>query len=313
MSRVREVLLQSKYDGIVLIGGLDVVPSERLNVLDDALRRSVDEMIERSGGRGDSDNFIIWNDDGYGDRDGDHLPELPVSRIPDGRKSELLFAQLCASGVKAETTTGVRNLDRPFAEAVFQSSANAPGRLFVSEPTTPSDLSQGSLRGSLYFMLHGRDTDSTRYWGEDEFGDAVAAVDLSNVPAEMSGAVVLVGCCWGALTALPRASKYQHPEALQPKTDADSMALAFLSRGAAAVIGCTGTHYSPGEEPYNYFGKPMHMSFWEAIRGGAAPSLALFNAKRKYATNLPHGQSDPFSRAVEMKICRQFACLGLGW
>lgn len=312
-AQVRQALQQKAYAGVVLIGGYDVVPPERLDVLDGTLRAEVERVVLKSGGRGDSDNFIVWNDDCYGDRDGDRLPELPVSRIPDGRNADLLFAQLgCAAG-SVRLTTGVRNVDRPFAEPVFTTHALGSGKLYVSEPVTPGDLDTKSLIGSQYFMLHGRDTDTTRYWGEDELGEVVEAVNLTNVTESLAGCVVLLGCCWGALTALPRASKYHPNDAFQPKTDQDSLALMFLRNGATAVVGCTGTHYSPGEEPFTYFGQPMQMSFWEAIRRGLAPSEAIFEAKREFAANLPHGQFDVVSRAVELKICRQFTCLGLGW
>lgn len=299
--------------GVVLLGGLDVVPADPLNAIDDRLRRQIDRILHRSGGRGDSDDFIIWNDDIYGDKDGDRLPELPVSRVADGRDAEFLLTQLRCQQVTHGLTTGVRNYDRPFAVPVFEAGRTPGGKMWVSEPTQPIDLQIDALAGSLYFMLHGRDTDSNRYWGEDATGDTVEAVNMSNVPKTLQGAAVFLGCCWGALTALPRASKYQAGDLLQPKSPSDSLALAFLRCGANGVVGCTGTHYSPGVEPFTYFGQPMHVSFWSGMRQGLGPAQALFEAKKTYAMQLPHGQEDPISRGVELKICRQFSCLGLGW
>ena len=161
-------------------------------------------------------------------------------------------------------------------------------------------------------MLHGSDTDSTRYWGEDS-GETVEAVNISNVPDSLSNCTIFLGCCWGALTAVPRASKYKVGDDLAPKTDKDSLALAFLRNGASAVVGCTGTHYSPDAEPFTYFGQPMHVSFWSGMRRDLPPARAIFQAKQEYASQLPHGQTDLVSQAVELKICRQFTCLGLGW
>ena len=312
VAKVRAILKQQGYVGVVLIGGLDVVPAECLSVLDPSLRTRIDEKLRRSGGRGDSDNFIIWNDDCYGDKDGDRLPEIPVSRIPDGRNAALVMTQLQAAKGTVVLSAGVRNYDRPFAESVFREGSKGQGKLWVSEPTTPRDLKPQSLKGSLYFMLHGSDTDSTRYWGEDS-GETVEAVNISNVPDSLSNCTIFLGCCWGALTAVPRASKYKVGDDLAPKTDKDSLALAFLRNGASAVVGCTGTHYSPDAEPFTYFGQPMHVSFWSGMRRDLPPARAIFQAKQEYASQLPHGQTDLLSQAVELKICRQFTCLGLGW
>jgi hypothetical protein len=91
------------------------------------------------------------------------------------------------------------------------------------------------------------------------------------------------------------------------------MALSFLRRGALAFVGCTGAHYSPVDEPYDYFGGPMHRAFWTTIGAGEPPARALFAAKQEYARNLPHGLTRPIPVAVEYKTLRQFTCLGLGW
>jgi len=39
----------------------------------------------------DADDFLVWSDDGFGDIDGDRMPEIPVSRVPDGRTANLLL------------------------------------------------------------------------------------------------------------------------------------------------------------------------------------------------------------------------------
>jgi hypothetical protein len=104
---------------------------------------------------------------------------------------------------------------------------------------------------------------------------------------------------------------------IRPRGPESSIAIAYLNAGALAFVGCTGSHYSP-LKPYDgaglsYFGKPMHDVFWANIKAGKGPAQALFDAKAEYAKNMPHGPDDPFSRAVEMKILREFTILGLGW
>jgi beta-lactamase superfamily II metal-dependent hydrolase len=65
--------------GVVLVGAHDVVPHQRLDCLPAALRTALPDTD-------DPDQFIVWSDEIYGDRDGDGLPELPaVGRARDGR------------------------------------------------------------------------------------------------------------------------------------------------------------------------------------------------------------------------------------
>jgi hypothetical protein len=207
---------------------------------------------------------------------------------------------------------GVRNIDRPFAEAVFQ---DLPGSaaLLVSRPTNPESLTGAALSGSVYYMLHGLDSDGTRYLGEDGQNRSVEAVDVSNIPSDARGSIVFLGCCWGALAALPTARRATGEFRIRPRTPDQSIALAYLNAGASAVLGCTGTHYSPDDGDFTYYGQPMHVEFWRRIAAGSLPAKALFEAKAAYVQGIPHGPRDPFSVAIEMKIWRQYSCLGLGW
>ena len=89
--------------------------------------------------------------------------------------------------------------------------------------------------------------------------------------------------------------------------------MTFIEAGATAFVGTTGSHYSPPDPPYDFFGGPMHHSFWTQIVAGSPPAKALFEAKSEYLAKFPHGQSDPSRIALEYKTLRQFTCLGLGW
>jgi hypothetical protein len=170
---------------------------------------------------------------------------------------------------------------------------------------------------SIYFMLHGSDTDTTCFWGERAGGGGVVeAIRVPNVP-DPCGGTVFAGCCWGALAGRESALRHDPQTPQQPLTPAQSIALSFLLAGARAFVGCTGAHYSPvSEDPnasLNYFGAPMHDAFWAHYRANEAPAEALFNAKMDYIGAMPHGRTSPEEQAIEYKILRQFTCLGLGW
>jgi beta-lactamase superfamily II metal-dependent hydrolase len=307
---VREKLAGGRYDGTVVLGGYDVVPAYRLDVLDAASRN----VLEQQGlDEKDADSFIVWSDDLYGDSDGDYLPEIPVSRIPDGRRADVIAKALQARSFEHGRRFGVRNTHRPFATTVFDALPGNGGKLEISESFAPGDVESGEAAGATYYMLHGSARDATRFWGETQGGAAFEAIAVENVPEHATGTVVFTGCCWGALAMSPQASQWKPGTPLRPRGPEASMAIAYLNAGAQAFVGCTGSHYSPSKPPYDYFGKPMHDAFWGAVKAGQAPARALFTAKTEYAKRIPHGQNDDFSRAVELKILRQFSCLGLGW
>ena len=301
---VRQQLQQHRQvQGVVLIGGHDIVPSQVLDSLPPEIRRALP-------GGNDPDEFIVWSDDIYGDREGDDLPEVPVSRIPDGKSAELVFAALRAGVRPLEDRSGIRNVARPFAEQIFD---RLPGSrpLLVSEPTTFSNPEYDLETDRIYFMLHGDYVDGTRFWGEG-IADNAEAVNLGNIP-DGAGRIVFAGCCWGALFTDTPASSVVRNRPFGQRTADSSIALSFLKKGARAFVGCTGAHYSPVEQPYGYFGGPMHEAFFRRIHAGVPPARALFDAKIEYFRDIPHGQRSMMSRAIEYKIWRQYTCLGLGW
>lgn len=316
VAAVRRELKSARYEGIVLVGGYDVVPSARLDVLDAKLRATISNLglLNR-----DSDQFIVWSDSLYGDMDGDTVAELPVSRIPDGRRADVLLAALQSPAASRTARGGVRNDYRPFADAVYGEISKRPAaKMLVSKPASPATLAGTvDLTSDTYYMLHGSDHDATRFWGEDAPQSIIEAVDLQNVPRRAPGAVVFSGCCWGALTVTPAAAKLRPGVELKPRGPESSIAIAYLQAGALAFVGCTGTHYSPIKPVppagLNFFGKPLHDAFWANVNAGKSPAQALFDAKVTFARQMPHGPDDPFSRAIEMKILREFTVLGLGW
>jgi hypothetical protein len=295
--------VRSEHEGVVLLGGYDVLPSLRLDVLDPKHRSALPNPHR------DSDSFVVWSDDAYGEPVGGN--NLPVSRVPDCKSAEFLKRALQVGSVTpVRTRFGIRNIARPFAVDIFRLlPGNRP--LLVSEPTISAKLGSVPKRALYYLMLHGVRADGTFFSGECG-GGCLKAIEIHNVPDSVNG-VVFTGCCWGALIVDPPACSAVAGKPVRGRRIEASMALSFLAAGASAFIGCTGSHYSPLDTPFDYYGGPLHASFWHYLAGGNAPSRALFEAKRDYQRDFPHGLTDRFEQAVELKILRQFTCLGLGW
>ena len=322
ISAVTQYLIGHKsIKGVVLLGGFDVVPSQRVDVLTPDLR-------ERLGTQtfSDGDNFIVWSDDAYGDTTGVGMPDLPVSRIPDGRDSILVFRALSAGEGSGGNRFGIRNINRDFATAVWD---RIPGnnKLNISVPFVSSSV-KGSelLQQYVYFMLHGSSTDGRVFCGEaqrnadaDESGNDAAVQDAAQVetflakqvPAELKG-TVMAGCCWGALTVKDLAADTSSAVPA-PRVPEASIALSFLKAGAMAYVGCTGSHYSPNSSG-GYAGGPMHHAFWSNVcQQKLPPAKALWLAKVQFLKGLPFGRTDLYDLAILRKILREFTCLGLGW
>jgi beta-lactamase superfamily II metal-dependent hydrolase len=301
---VRQRLQDDGLAGVVLVGGHDVVPHQSVDTLPAELRA-------RLGDSDDPDRFVVWSDEVYGDADGDGLPELPVSRIPDGKSADLVLNALRAGAPPPGERAGIRNVARPFAEDVFGAIGGSRA-LLVSRPTVFDQNPALRLDADqLYFMLHGDYVDATRFWGEDT-DDNREAVNIGTLPAAIGG-VVFTGCCWGALTTETPAGMLLPGRPFGLKTPDASIALSTLARGALAFVGCTGAHYSPTQAPYDYFGGPMHRAFWTHYGAGRPPARALFDAKIDYIAGMPHGRRSAAQTAIEFKILRQYTCLGLGW
>jgi hypothetical protein len=289
--------------GVVLLGGYDVLPSLKVFCVPEEIREDV--PLES-----DADRFTVWSDDAYVDVEGDAMPEMPVSRIPDARSAALVFASVQArSPDRPLRRSGIRNAARPYADDVF-ALVPGDGTLLRSGPAVmdrPEHILDGDL---VYLMLHGAYEEATTFWGGEPWWK-YPVVGPSNVPGR-SGQVVFTGCCWGALTVDTPAGLVIEGRAVAPRPPEGSLALRFLMGGATAFVGCTGAHYSP-DPPYRSHGRPMHDAFWNAYRAGRPPAEALFEARRRFAAGIPHGLTDPTAQAQDIKVHREYTCLGLGW
>jgi len=301
-SRTREALLAGNHRGTLILGGLDVVPAAIVDTLPPDVR-------SRLTANDDPDDFRVFNDEAYGDLDGDGLAELPVSRIPDGRSAALLRRAVAAQPSRRQRSAAVRNIARPFAERVY---GKLPGQrpILISLPTRAKTPVYPLDADILYLMLHGNWQEADVFEGEDEFQEVVAAIDVDDL-GPTSNSVVFAGCCWGALTVDAIGRDVANGRKFTPRPPERSMALSFLMQGAQAFVGCTGVHYSPIDPPLSHYGEPMHQFFFEEL--GDSPAEAMFKARQRYVRGIPHGPTNLRSQAIEYKIWRQFTCLGIGW
>lgn len=298
------------FKGVVLLGGYDVVPSVRTDALGRELRGLLGSDVEA-----DHDEFWVWSDKLYGDKDGDSVAEFPVSRIPDAGDPELFVSALRAGPFKAADRFGIQNVMRPFAAGIWPriqgSRALAVSHPYLAGNITPADVATRCH----YFMLHGDDEDACTFTGEEPGKPDPVAFTIGNVPAKFDG-VVFTGCCWGALIVDGKAMDAvgSMPASRSART---SIALSYLKAGAVAYVGCTGAHYSgTNPDPKANYAARLHGSFWDELaKPGQGAAQALHLAKEDYLawTVSERAKLDPLITARRLKNFAQFTCLGLGW
>jgi hypothetical protein len=312
--------------GVVILGGFDVVPSGRIQVISSEEIEQLSRLREPF--RDLPDRFCVWSDDAYGDQDGDGIAELPISRVPDGGSVAFLRTALDATRpARPGSRAGLYNILRPFAKGVF-SLIPGSDTILSSQPTRAKGLPKGAVRrDAVYFMLHGSAEEPDLFDGEfSDDGESFwtePAFDVSDVEAA-PGTVVFCGCCYGALSASPIASQFVPSSAVQPFLPSSSIALRFLAAGANAFVGSTAVHFSPPEETPELVGGRLHQFFWKRVAAGDPPARALYEARKSYVKDIPRldeAEADLQAgkgtrivlHAAERKTYQMFSCLGLGW
>jgi beta-lactamase superfamily II metal-dependent hydrolase len=291
---------------VVIVGGYDVIPAHQIDTI--APETPADTKVELR--ERDLDGFVVWSDDRYVDFDNEGLPDLPISRVPDGHDALFTLNVLQAAQAEVPIRQGIRNKFRPFVEPIFNSlPGTAP--LLVSGPMDTSELTSNQLgAGFAYYMLHGRSDDGRVFYGETSPRVLVEALKLDLLPTEGIDIAVL-GCCWGALTASTKAQDWVPGNRITGRLPDQSIALALLRAGARAVIGCTGAHYSPPESNPDAASGRFHRTLWQGLKSGKDPAQALFATKYDYADSVVT-LTDPKALAIANKTLNQFTCLGLG-
>jgi tetratricopeptide (TPR) repeat protein len=257
---------------LLLVGGDDIIPFCRLpNPSDDG-------------------ELEVWTDNPYASRDNNFLlPQRAVGRIPDGKKADILLSLLDVAieghrekGRLTGMVTGlIRGLRRgpsslglsaeiwhEASRAVFEAIGNSKG-LEISPPFTDQEFLERHTQVPplAYFNLHG--VKEASYWyGHSSSGEEVnfpiALTPLNLAWAEVSGAVVYSEACYGA-----------H---LREGSADSSIPLAFLAKGAKAMIGSTGMAYGSLTPPLSS-ADLLGRNLWLGLKRGFAIGEALLRAK----------------------------------
>ena len=182
----RNQLSNRQFDGIVLLGGYDVVPAAVQDVLPRDLRNQVAH-------NGDPDNFIVWSDHQYGDLDGDGVADLPLSRIPDGKSSELIKRCLDSRATSAsQSRHGIRNIQRPFADGVFD-ILTGDEKMLTSRPTVHTEV-PSVTHDYVYLMLHGSYSECNRISrGADQWPSSIQSRATYRTLHRRLSSLVVVG------------------------------------------------------------------------------------------------------------------------
>lgn len=314
--------------GVVILGDYATVPSRPVVSItyDDYLRLQVEDQESNLGD--DLDDWIVWNDDLYGDWDGDRLAKLPVSRIPIVPTQGGLVGEPRGEVAADATAFGVRSTEFDFADLVY-GPFFAPDAMAVSPPSganvparwpdaSPDDaLTADKLMvDRLYLALHSASEPGSPFWGNGMSSGQVVeeldAIDFDVFGSDWrSPAVIFAGVCWGALVA--RKARSDHAP-LAVRHSSNSVALAFLDHGANAVVGFTAQHYvSPDEAVEIVSGARIHLHFWNNIDLGRSPAEALYRAKASFIVGTQNQCLDPVAIAKDVKTFWSATCLGLGW
>jgi len=187
----------------------------------------------------------IYTDDLYGDFDHDevNVPDIAVARLPDGGDFELYNVQFSLEGDRTHHEqqgrygTTLANEARPYASEM----AEILGVRVQWSP--PIDLESDDASWPVqfgpngYFILHGADWDTTRWWGDN----SLVAWNMDWAEAGLDGTVV-AGNCYGAYIGTPGS----------PTKVTDSIALTYVAGGTEAFIGHTASSYSYRSSGWEY-------------------------------------------------------------
>lgn len=301
--------------GVLILGGDDVVPFFRLpNPADD-------------------DEPEVLTDNPYGTRAGDSLyaPSIPVGRFPDGSSGNLalLLRQIDSlidqrrrltqsTGGGSLTRSGLAALNalvfgRATSEALVCTAETARGvaeqvaetmapgaQVRSSPPATVEHFDARWLanRRYLYFNLHGVDGDAGWFGHAVEESEDVAAFPRLIHPDLLAAEDLNSPVVFAEVSFAAR---------VQGKSTTDSLALRFLSEGAAAFVGPTGVTYGAMDLP---IAGASHLArlFFGYVRMGQPVGTALVLARREVVRATVESQG--YLDGDDQKVLLQYALFG---
>ncbi|MEJ7901611.1 MAG: hypothetical protein WKF63_07165, partial [Thermomicrobiales bacterium] len=305
--RLQDTLrIERTIKGVVLLGDYATVPSWKMVSTSVQGPNDAPPPPDRAF---DEDLCWVWSDDLYGDRNGDRLAELPVSRVPITPNDGWLVGDRFLSLPEAVAVFGVRSHEFAFADCMFKLIES--GAMEMAPPASADTVGVNDLEARrLYLVLHGKPNIKTLF--RSKGGGEVVNYDLLASHAPTRG-VVFAGVCWGALIA-NKARAVARGESLDSRQTPDlAIALAFLEFGVSAFIGFTALHHLPNNADDAALGSPLHALFWQHVVNGEPPALALFNARHLYLDAVPSTLGESKVIAKHMKAYWSATCLGLGW
>jgi hypothetical protein len=323
-------------EGVVIIGNHDLVPMQRVLSVPLAWL----EPLGKAHGGNDSDLWWVWSDDIYGDKTGNGIANLPVSRMPiQPRKSRKLSGtNRDGSGIEGVC---IRAGEFGFAQSVYPRIVSEEGDSWVSFESPPYAqdgphrpeihwdeerlVPENLTADRLYLVVHGEANQLMTFRGTSQSGWYVVAFDREILEAEwLARGVAFAGVCYGVYTIDKTARRAVPGEPLSLVDASDSLALTMLQRGGQAFVGFTTRHSMPDVTDYAPLGAPLHELFWcNHVARGWPPSRALYRAKSQFiASSLARNQElvlDDPDRSLLVLIARDMksywaaSCLGLGW
>lgn len=305
-------------EGVVILGGYDTVPAH-------LIRAVYPGLLTAASIQDEPDDFIVWNDDIYGDLDGDGLPEVPVSRIPGAVPLRQALRATPTGATSRPAWKAIRIDEFDYADTITDGLTPAEMQDILNfSKDTMNDISTLVTAGGVeadrvYFACHSDYSQANIF--KTFSGNFV--ITSRHIP-KADGSIVVAACCYSATIAQtsPLNAAVTHTTRPRPLPKSKSIAVTYIANGAQAFIGSTGWLWVPDEHPYSYYVAPLHQAFWRHVADrGLSPARALFEAKAEYILGFPYANpeiaaqqtSTETSEARHLKDYWSATCLGLGW
>jgi hypothetical protein len=289
------VHLAHKPDYLVLLGGPEVIPYQRLS--NDDLS-SADNSITDPDRQIESD-LPYACDESFSEIPSHFLtPTRVVGRIPDcsGSLDVSRFVRVLEAIARREPPRPRAVYSNVFAISAAAWEKSTTATLTTVFPTAPKlnlsphdgpDWSRSQFENPLHYInCHGRDT-TLDFLGDNGAGSQPIAHRAARVASDaVPGTVVVAECCYGA--------KLRDP---------DTIAFSYLERGAHCVFASTNTSF--GVPDSTDWADLLCRSFLTHTLDGRSTGLATLMARLDYAA-----AQQPALTHLDVKTVAQFVLLG---